>query len=195
MPETTYEAALRVAKTNGATDQKPGQDDQAFMFSILKALSTCAQAEWDNLGNTHPTAHVWYQVAADANNKSVLIPVLDGFKPKIIIKTPPLPPPKPVIEVKKAEPPKTIPPSPPAPQRKEREKHSKNAGILDKIRETVIINQDWNAKKIHEYITKNGFPDASYAIVAVNVGDIKRVLLVVKALGYWKEKTVETKTT
>lgn len=185
MPETVYEAAFRVAKTNGATDQKQGQDDQAFMFSILKALSTCAQAEWDNLGNTHPTAHVWYQEAADANNKGVPIPLLNGFKPKIITKAPPPSPPKPVIEVKKAEPPKPAATAPA--QRKEREKHSKNAGILDKIRETVALNEEWNAKRVHEYIIKNGFPNASYAIVAVNVGDIKRVILTLRGLGLLKE--------
>lgn len=193
MPESTFDAALRVAKTNGATNQLQGQDDQTFLFLILKALSTCAQDQWDALGVSHPKAHKWYEVAAEANNHQptpLPIPFPDGFKPVKLS----APPPKPVVTVKQPEPVVAALASPPKELRKEKEKRSKNSGILDAIRKTIILNQTWNAKQVHEYIVKNGFPDASHAIVAVNTGDVKRVLALVRELGFWKDADAEKKT-
>lgn len=200
MPETVFEAAFRVAKNNGVKEQLPGQEDQVFLFSILKALGTCPQEDWDALGNSCPKAHDWYQTAADANNKSRPIPFPDGFKQaKPVI---PPPPPKPVVEIKQptshrlqtAVPNVANTPKAQTEPRKEKEKRSKNAGILDEIRKVVIQNPNWNARQVYEYIIANGFPTASQALVSVNVGDIKRVILVAKNLGYWKEANAEKKT-
>ena len=182
MPETMFEAVLRVAKTSGGADQLPNQQDQVFLFSLVKALSICPQDQWESLP---VSAHEWYNTAAKLNNESKPIPLPEGFRSINVIKhapSPPIAPPQPAKTVPKANPVVVA-----IPEQKERAKRNKNAGILDTIRKTIILNPAWNAKQVHEYVVKNGYPDASQAIVAVNTGDVKRVLALVKELGYWKE--------
>ena len=197
MPETTFDVVFRVAKANGVEAQKPGQDDESFLYSILKALSTCPQEQWEAMGFSCPNSHVWYNTGVGANKDSLPIPFPSGFKPKILTKPP-------VIKVEPAGGKNSVAPEavPSVSQgiiastpRKEKEKRSKNAGILDAIRKAVILNQDWSAKRVHEYITKNGFPEASYALVAVNVGDIKRVIIAIRELGCWKDRDATEKKT
>lgn len=182
MPESIFEAVLRVAKTNGGTAQQANQSDQAFLFSIVKALASCADQEWDSLP---VTAHEWYNTVAKQNNAGKQISNPEGFVSALAKPAPakvqtakPTPAEKPVT---------VIPPPPPVVEQKERTKRNKNAGILDAIRKTIILNPNLNAKQVHEVLTKVGFPDASLAIVAVNTGDVKRVIALVQELGYWKE--------
>jgi len=189
MPETVFEAALRVAKTNGAQNQLTGQDDQNYLFSVLKALSTCDQDKWDQLGFVCPEAHKWYEAGAIANKNGTPIPFPQGYKPVILQK----PPQKPVVK-EPVKPPVPVAITKPEP-RKEREKQSKNSGILDAVRRTVALNQSWNAKQVHEHLLKNGFPEVSHALVAVNVGDIKRTINVLRELGLMKELDAAEKKT
>lgn len=196
MPETIFDAVLRVAKTNGGADQLSNQEDQPYLYAICKALSDCAQEMWESLP---VSAHEWYNNAAKMINAGKMVPPPEGFKsalkPIPVIQKP-APPPKPTVQ-QKAKPEKAaVPTPPPVVEQKERAKRNKNAGILDAIRKTIILNPLMNAKQVHEHIVKNGFPDASLAIVAVNTGDVKRVLALVRELGYWKESVnVEEKKT
>lgn len=184
MPETIYYTALRVAIGKGHSGERDGKSEQDFLLGIVSTIAHLPDPEWERLP---VPVQEWCNNACQLHNIGQPIPLPEGYKP--------IPPPPAVVI-----PPPPPPPSPPPPPdmhegrepveapRKTREKNSKNAGILDAIRKTVILNPNWTARQVHEYLTLNGYPDTKQPIVAVNTGDVKRVITLARELGFWRDE-------
>jgi hypothetical protein len=209
---TVFEEILATTKNgNGGTDQTPFQGDQAYILSLATCISKCPLEQWKALSTA---ASDWYNLCVRSINGSQLLPLPEGFvsihgnapsdaadvatagltvnssaSGRIQSSKP-----------NQANTPKTktdtaLPPVKKVEQIGElkgtAEKRSKNSGILNAIRKAVILHPDWTTKQIHQSLVENGFPDTKLDIVAVNAGDIRRTIAVVKELGFWYEKTGE----
>lgn len=185
MPTTTmtiFEEVFAVAKTEGIKDQLPAQTEQDFLFSIAMAIGKCDVKKWDALS---PSAQQWYDKAVHEHNATRPIPEPTGYRqywkvPPLIIEVPtPITKQQPkivvqdlavqakaIVAVSKAKP--------------------KPEGVVSHIRKTIILNPDWTTRKVHEYLVANGWPNLKLDVVAVNAGDIRKTVEMVKELGLWR---------
>ena len=212
---SVFTEILLVAKSgNGGKDQSPGEDDQAYLLSLATCISQCPDVQWKSLSDE---AKKWYDEAVRSSNGTLPIPEPEGFNKEeelvFTVSTGTAPagngaatttyttPEKKVAIVKSIEsgriqsqsssPKHDIPAVKTIDQigqiKTTTERKQKDSGVLDAIRKTVILHLDWTSKQVHQYLTENGYPNANANVVAVNAGDIRRVVACVKDLGHWKD--------
>jgi hypothetical protein len=181
---SVFSEILLVAKSgNGGTDQIRGQDDQSYLLSLAQCIAGCPGEQWEALSDE---AKEWYDSVTRSSNAMLPIPEPEGYKPTELVK-----PAETQLIHKKAD--VVIIPAIKSilqigeikgqPKSKQKEN-----GILDAIRKTVILHLDWTAKQVHQHLVENGYPNANANVVAVNAGDIRRVVAAVKELGFWREQ-------
>ena len=198
---TVFDEILTTAKAgNGGQDQRPGQPDQVYLLSLVKCIQSCPEEQWKALSQP---ARDWFNLCVRASNGMKPLSEPEGFKKKvedripgagkdiIVNVAPDFDAPMTIVEDKPK--PKTV--SIPAVktvaqigQVKDKSKKEKQQGVLNAIRKTVIEHLDWSTKQVHQHLLDNGYPEIKLDIVAVNAGDIRRVVACVKDLGHWQEK-------
>jgi len=107
-------------------------------------------------------AQNWFNKAATARNATFPIPGPDGFKSDY---APPLP---------------TIP---------ENRQKKREHGIVDAIRIAAITHEGMPAKQLYELLVTD-WPNVKLNTIAVNIGDIYRVIHLARQLGYWNDTPV-----
>lgn len=171
---TVFEEILKIP---GVSLRHKNQGDQDYFSSILEVIRQGSMDEWDKLSTA---TQLWFNSSTE--NVNGLLPIVppEGYvvtdiilhgpevgriqaKAPNLVTTPKI---EPALPVKKA------------------------SGVVDLIRKTIILNPNWPTRKVHQYITENGFPNTKLDVVAVNAGDIRRTIAMIKALGYWRDQEV-----
>lgn len=185
----TFSELLRVAKATENKDfiQKPTQTDQDYLYILLQTIGRSSDADWDSLSANDQR---YYTDAVDQrNNKKMPIPYPEGFVSVHAVKT--------VVEkpvpIKHETAPQVQSVVPNVANTPKTKKSTKPTGIVDAIREMIILNPDWPTRKIHQTLVANGWTNTKLDVVAVNAGDIRKTIAKVKELGYWNDQKDQQK--
>jgi hypothetical protein len=183
---TIYDEVLAVAKAQGVRDKSASISDQDFLKQISEAISTCPDNAWYNLSEP---AKTWFnQEAREAINSLKPIPFPQGYKDVPGEISTPAPTPvvgavvSKVYEAQTGRTQSAVPNIANTPQAKK-----KPEGVIGAIRKTIILNPDWTTRLVHDYLVKNGWPQLKLDVVAVNAGDIRKTVAMVKELNKWKD--------
>lgn len=184
---SVYNEVLQVAVKNGAKERLEGQTDQEFITSLLFAIDRASDADFNTLSQE---AGSWVEAAMRADNGRQLLPIPEGFevKSQVTMHGPVVARFQSAVPNQANTPQSNFTPKTKADTAIAKAK-KKDGGVVDAIRKTIVLHPDWTTRQVHQYITENGFPQAKLDVVAVNAGDIRKTVAVVKELGFWLEKS------
>lgn len=157
---TVFEEIIKAAQTVKPISQIPGEDDNVFLYRLIEIVNQVSNTVWDSLSIP---AQNWFNTAAEAHTGMLQIPACDGFNPGYA------PVPKVAYQ--------------------ERKQQKREHGIVDAIRLAAITHEGWSAKQLYDLLVKD-WPNVKLNTIAVNIGDIYRVMHLARGLGYWNDTPV-----
>lgn len=197
MPEPIFKQLCKAAQT--ATPpfnpkQQIEQSDQEYLTSLVRSFATISDENWDKYLTAE--AQEWVNQAIILLNKRT-DPKLDPFpipltafcpgfigreEAEKVVKTKPkdLPRGLSASEVFATQPvPKTL-------HGTGKRGKKPTTGVTDYTRRIIVQHPEWTVRQVWEYLRLNGFPAAKVDSVAVARGDIRRIMEIMKELG-WQE--------
>lgn len=162
--------------------QQPGEPDNDYLKNLVTSVSKLPDNQFWKLSGP---AQNWFNNAASSYTTLKTIPDCPGFKEqqknKVDI--------KPVIAGRIQSVAPNIGNTPKAKvvvaKTPEAVKIKKNPGVMDAIRRCVILHPDWTTRKVYQYLKENGWPTVNLNTVAIDGGNIRRVIDLAREMGFW----------
>lgn len=184
---TVFEELYRAAEKHaGFKKQSVEQSDEIYIQSLLVACQKVPDPDWEKVNKL---SRDWYNSAAMQWKKDKSILSCPGFIGRDSVKK--------TIET-------TTPPQgmtatealkislPESGRVQSTEPNISNTpkrlvtGVMDALRNTVILHPEWSSRQVLDYLRLNGYPNAKLDTISVDGGNIRRVIEIMKELG-WKE--------
>jgi hypothetical protein len=162
---TLYEELFKIVESHGFQPQLEGQTDEQYLMSLLIAVGSIPEDEWDVLCKERKLSKAaidWYNTTAElVNNKVPFVqwPKLDGFKG-----------PAPFIPKKVAA-------------------DTKKRRVVKTIRSMLMMRPEMMSREVWKYLDATSFPGIKFDMVSVICSETRSFILLAKELGFWREKS------